>query len=149
MYIQYIVIINSKLKFLYVMNCIFIVSRFLWLILFRFRYIMFSFNCKLYFFYQNFYKDNINKEEMYIRYIKKLYDFYFGVQNYVEVGLIFKLYVQLLQWKDGVRKEEFDYLVQFEWERKERVYLQILDCFDKGKVRERVIVEVGLKICIL
>uniref|UniRef100_A0A8W8LRY4 DOCKER domain-containing protein n=1 Tax=Magallana gigas TaxID=29159 RepID=A0A8W8LRY4_MAGGI len=84
----------------------------------------------------NFYKDNTNKEEMYIRYIKKLYDLHLGAQNYVEAGLTLKLYAQLLQWKDGVRKEELDYLAQPEWERKERVYLQILDCFDKGKVWE-------------
>lgn len=74
---------------------------------------------------------------MYIRYIKKLYDLHLGAQNYVEAGLTLKLYAQLLQWKDGIRKEELDYLAQPEWERKERVYLQILDCFDKGKVRER------------
>lgn len=84
----------------------------------------------------NFYKDNTNKEEMYIRYIKKLYDLHLGAQNYVEAGLTLKLYAQLLQWKDGIRKEELDYLSQPEWERKERVYLQILDCFDKGKVWE-------------
>lgn len=86
---------------------------------------------------------------MYIRYIKKLYDLHLGAQNYVEAGLTLKLYAQLLQWKDGVRKEELDYLAQPEWERKERVYLQILDCFDKGKVRERAIAVAGLKTCIL
>lgn len=109
---------------------------------------MFSFNCELYIFEQNFYKDNTNKEEMYIRYIKKLYDLHLGAQNYVEAGLTLKLYAQLLQWKDGIRKEELDYLAQPEWERKERVYLQILDCFDKGKVRERerAIAAVGLNI---
>lgn len=81
---------------------------------------------------------------MYIRYIKKLYDLHLGAQNFVEAGLTLKLYAQLLQWKDGVRKEELDYLAQPEWERKERVYLQILDCFDKGKVRERAIAVAGL-----
>ncbi|XP_078309827.1 dedicator of cytokinesis protein 3-like isoform X4 [Crassostrea virginica] len=84
----------------------------------------------------NFYKDNTNKEEMYIRYIKKLYDLHLSAQNYVEAGLTLKLYAQLLQWREVVRKEELDYPSQPEWERKERVYLQILDCFDKGKVWE-------------
>ncbi|XP_056000807.1 dedicator of cytokinesis protein 3-like isoform X2 [Ostrea edulis] len=84
----------------------------------------------------NFYKDNTNKEEMYIRYIKKLYDLHLGAQNYVEAGLTLKLYAQLLQWRDSVRKAELDYPTQAEWERKERVYLQIMDCFDKGKVWE-------------
>lgn len=71
---------------------------------------------------------------MYIRYIKKLYDLHLSAQNYVEAGLTLKLYAQLLQWREVVRKEELDYPSQPEWERKERVYLQILDCFDKGKV---------------
>ncbi|XP_062572474.1 dedicator of cytokinesis protein 4-like [Saccostrea cucullata] len=84
----------------------------------------------------NFYKDNTNKEEMYIRYIKKLYDLHLAAQNYVEAGLTLKLYAQLLQWRDTMRKEELDYPNQPEWERKERVYLQIMDCFDKGKVWE-------------
>ncbi|XP_061187697.1 dedicator of cytokinesis protein 3-like isoform X2 [Saccostrea echinata] len=84
----------------------------------------------------NFYKDNTNKEEMYIRYIKKLYDLHLTAQNYVEAGLTLKLYAQLLQWRDTMRKEELDYPNQPEWERKERVYLQIMDCFDKGKVWE-------------
>lgn len=32
--------------------------------------------------FQNFYKTELNKEEMYIRYIHKLYDLHFKAQNY-------------------------------------------------------------------
>ncbi|KAK3103457.1 hypothetical protein FSP39_019400, partial [Pinctada imbricata] len=84
----------------------------------------------------NFYKDNNNREEMYVRYIKKLYDLHLSAQNYVEAGLTLKLYAQILQFRDNMRKDELDYPQQAEWERKERVYLQVIDCFDKGKVWE-------------
>lgn len=33
-------------------------------------------------FFQNFYKTELNKEEMYIRYIHKLYDLHLKAQNY-------------------------------------------------------------------
>lgn len=37
-------------------------------------------------FFQNFYKTELNKEEMYIRYIHKLYDLHLKAQNYTGTG---------------------------------------------------------------
>ena len=71
---------------------------------------------------------------MYIRYIKKLYDLHLSAHNYVEAGLTLQLYAQILQWRDCLRKDELDYPQQPEWERKERVYVQVIECFDRGKV---------------
>ncbi|KAJ8301822.1 hypothetical protein KUTeg_020809, partial [Tegillarca granosa] len=85
---------------------------------------------------KNFYKENINREEMYIRYIKKLFDLHFAATNYVEAGLTLQLYAQLLQWRDNIKQEELGFHAETEWERKENLYLKVLDCFDKGKVWE-------------
>lgn len=84
--------------------------------------------------FQNFYKEKINREEMYIRYIKKLFDLHFAAKNYVEAGLTLQLYAQLLQWRDHIKQEELGFHAETEWERKENLYLKVLDCFDKGKV---------------
>lgn len=37
---------------------------------------------KIQFYFQNFYKTELNKEEMYIRYIHKLYDLHLKAQNF-------------------------------------------------------------------
>lgn len=40
------------------------------------------------FLFQNFYKTELNKEEMYIRYIHKLYDLHLKAQNYTGTGRV-------------------------------------------------------------
>ncbi|ESO90448.1 hypothetical protein LOTGIDRAFT_123182, partial [Lottia gigantea] len=85
----------------------------------------------------NFYKKNINREEMYIRYITKLYELHVGAKNYVEAGLTLQLYAQqILDWKYDVFPADSKYPSQEEWERKETLYLEIIDCFDKGQAWE-------------
>ncbi|XP_069142265.1 dedicator of cytokinesis protein 4-like [Argopecten irradians] len=84
----------------------------------------------------NFYKDNSNRQEMYMRYIKKLYDLHFTAKNYVEAGLTLQLYGKLLNWTDEMKQGEMGYPPQPEWERKEGLYLKVIECFDKGKVWE-------------
>ncbi|XP_033744691.1 dedicator of cytokinesis protein 4-like isoform X3 [Pecten maximus] len=84
----------------------------------------------------NFYKDNSNRQEMYMRYIKKLYDLHLSAKNYVEAGLTLQLYAKLLNWTDEVKQGEMGYHEQPEWERKEGMYQKVIECFDKGKVWE-------------
>ncbi|XP_041348666.1 dedicator of cytokinesis protein 3-like isoform X2 [Gigantopelta aegis] len=84
----------------------------------------------------NFYKDNINREEMYIRYINKLFNLHREANNFVEAGLTLQLYAQLLQWNDDQLETEFGYKKQKQWERKEALYLKVIDCFDFGKAWE-------------
>ncbi|KAK6177339.1 hypothetical protein SNE40_015458 [Patella caerulea] len=86
----------------------------------------------------NFYKDNINREEMYIRYITKLYELHLAANNYVEAGLTLQLYAQqILGWKnEEFTAKESRYPSQKEWDKKESLYVEIIDCFDKGKAWE-------------
>ncbi|GAB1297408.1 Dedicator of cytokinesis protein 4 [Apodemus speciosus] len=48
----------------------------------------------------NFYKTELNKEEMYIRYIHKLYDLHLKAQNFTEAAYTLLLYDELLEWSD-------------------------------------------------
>ncbi|ESO85959.1 hypothetical protein LOTGIDRAFT_176045 [Lottia gigantea] len=74
---------------------------------------------------------------MYIRYITKLYELHVGAKNYVEAGLTLQLYAQqILDWKYDVFPADSKYPSQEEWERKETLYLEIIDCFDKGQAWE-------------
>ncbi|CAE1274916.1 DOCK3 [Acanthosepion pharaonis] len=84
----------------------------------------------------NFYHTGIKKEEMYIRYINKLYELHLSTDSYVEAGLTLRLYSELLDWNDSILASEMRYHAQQEWERKEKLYLEIIDCFDRGKVWE-------------
>lgn len=84
--------------------------------------------------FQNFYKDNINREEMYIRYINKLFILHHDANNFVEAGLTLQLYAQLLRWTPDQLSANLGYPSQKEWERKEELTLKVIECFDKGKV---------------
>ncbi|XP_046548720.1 dedicator of cytokinesis protein 3-like isoform X2 [Haliotis rubra] len=84
----------------------------------------------------NFYKDNINREEMYIRYINKLFILHHDANNFVEAGLTLQLYAQLLRWTTDQLSANLGYPSQKEWERKEELTLKVIECFDKGKAWE-------------
>jgi hypothetical protein len=84
---------------------------------------------------QNFYRDNKDKRrEMYTQYIKKLYDLHCKSKNFVEAGLSLQLYVQLLEWKNDYIHSEMGFRQEPQCERKEKLLLEIIECFDKGKV---------------
>ncbi|GAB1608686.1 dedicator of cytokinesis protein 4 isoform X7 [Argonauta hians] len=84
----------------------------------------------------NFYKTEINKEEMYIRYIHKLYELHLNTDSFVEAGLTLQLYACLLNWSENSLPTEMNYHSELQWERKEKLYLDIIECFDKGKAWE-------------
>ncbi|XP_014772011.1 dedicator of cytokinesis protein 3 isoform X2 [Octopus bimaculoides] len=84
----------------------------------------------------NFYKTEVNKEELYIRYIHKLYELHLNTDSFVEAGLTLQLYSSLLDWTENPLPTEINYHSELQWERKERLYLDIIDCFDKGKAWE-------------
>ncbi|GLH11496.1 uncharacterized protein GBIM_16259 [Gryllus bimaculatus] len=46
----------------------------------------------------NFYKNEINRKEMYLRYIYKLHDLHLPAENYTEAGFTMKLYADQLSW---------------------------------------------------
>ncbi|XP_038626792.1 dedicator of cytokinesis protein 3 isoform X2 [Tachyglossus aculeatus] len=81
----------------------------------------------------NFYKSEINKEEMYIRYIHKLCDMHLQAENYTEAAFTLLLYCELLQWENRPLREFLHYPSQTEWQRKEALCRKIVHYFNKGK----------------
>ena len=72
---------------------------------------------------------------MYIRYVNKLFELHMAANNYTEAGLTLQLYAQkLLKWTDQTLPAELRYPSQKEQVRKELLYHEIINCFDKGKV---------------
>uniref|UniRef100_A0A669DFZ3 Dedicator of cytokinesis 3 n=1 Tax=Oreochromis niloticus TaxID=8128 RepID=A0A669DFZ3_ORENI len=84
----------------------------------------------------NFYKSEINKEEMYIRYIHKLCDMHLQAENYTEAAFTLLLYWELLQWDERPLKEFLHYPAQTEWHRKEGLCRKVIHYFNKGKCWE-------------
>ncbi|XP_048462200.1 dedicator of cytokinesis protein 3 [Rhincodon typus] len=84
----------------------------------------------------NFYKSEINKEEMYIRYIHKLCDMHLQADNYTEAAFTLMLYWELLHWEDRTLREFLHYPAQTEWQRKEGLCRQVINYFNKGKCWE-------------
>ncbi|XP_054273723.1 dedicator of cytokinesis protein 3 isoform X2 [Macrosteles quadrilineatus] len=91
----------------------------------------------------NFYKNEINRKEMYLRYIYKLHALHVPADNYTEAGFTLKLYADSLQWSNrAVMSDPLAQAEQPEWHRKEQLYHQILQYFDKGKCWEQ-----GIPLC--
>ncbi|XP_036388838.1 dedicator of cytokinesis protein 3-like isoform X2 [Megalops cyprinoides] len=87
----------------------------------------------------NFYKSEINKEEMYIRHIHKLCDIHLQAENYTEAACTLLLYWELLQWEDTPLREFLQYPAQTEWQRKEGLSRKVIHYFNKGKCWEYAI----------
>uniref|UniRef100_A0A8C4UCF2 Dedicator of cytokinesis 2 n=1 Tax=Falco tinnunculus TaxID=100819 RepID=A0A8C4UCF2_FALTI len=90
----------------------------------------------------NFYKD-INREEMYIRYLYKLRDLHLDCENYTEAAYTLLLHTWLLKWSDEqcapqVMSTEFQCSQTYR-HLKENLYEKIIDYFDKGKMWEEAI----------
>ncbi|KAJ8411271.1 hypothetical protein AAFF_G00172770 [Aldrovandia affinis] len=88
----------------------------------------------------NFYKTELNKEEMYIRYIHKLYELHLKAQNYTEASYTLLLYDELLEWSERPLREFLSYPMQSEWQRKEYLHLAIIQNFHRGKCWENGII---------
>ncbi|XP_040214665.1 dedicator of cytokinesis protein 3 isoform X1 [Rana temporaria] len=87
----------------------------------------------------NFYKSEINKEEMYIRYIHKLGDLHLQAESYTEAAFTLILYWEMLQWEERALREFLHYPAQTEWQRKESLSRKIIHYFNKGKCWEYAI----------
>lgn len=90
-----------------------------------------------------FYKNEIGRKEMYLRYIYKLHDLHCAADNFTEAGFTLKLYADSLNWSstnplpNDSRANDVP-----EWKRKEELYHQIIIYFDKGKCWEK-----GIPLC--
>uniref|UniRef100_A0A8C9WB81 Dedicator of cytokinesis 3 n=1 Tax=Scleropages formosus TaxID=113540 RepID=A0A8C9WB81_SCLFO len=78
----------------------------------------------------------INKEEMYIRYIHKLCDMHLQAENYTEAAFTLLLYWELLHWEERPLREFLHYPAQSEWHRKEGLCRKVIHYFNKGKCWE-------------
>uniref|UniRef100_A0ACB8EJS0 Dedicator of cytokinesis protein 2 n=1 Tax=Sphaerodactylus townsendi TaxID=933632 RepID=A0ACB8EJS0_9SAUR len=90
----------------------------------------------------NFYKD-INREEMYIRYLYKLRDLHLDCENYTEAAYTLLLHAWLLKWSDEqctpqVMQTEFQ-ASKTHRQLKEHLYEKIIEYFDKGKMWEEAL----------
>ncbi|CAM1325956.1 DOCK2 (predicted), partial [Pycnogonum litorale] len=90
--------------------------------------------------------NEINRKEMYIRYLHKLCDLHLDCDNYTEAAFTLKLHAKLLRWTDDIlhpilRSNKYpDY--ETHRELKERLYLDIIEYFNKGRMWEA-----GLTVC--
>ncbi|XP_043283024.1 dedicator of cytokinesis protein 3 isoform X2 [Venturia canescens] len=90
----------------------------------------------------NFYKNEFNRKEMYLRYIYKLHDLHLAAENYTEAGFTMKLYADQLSWEATLLPSDHAHPQQPEWQRKELLYHQIIHYFDRGKCWEK-----GIPLC--
>lgn len=77
------------------------------------------------------------QQEMYLRYLYKLCDLHLKCDNFSEAAYVLKLHTDLLKWTDdplmsALKSEKYPYLEKH-CELKERLYLDIIEHFDKGK----------------
>lgn len=79
---------------------------------------------------------------MYIRYIYKLCDLHLSADNYTEAAFTLKLDADLLNWGNRTLHANLRYPTQREWQRREMIYQQIIEYFDKGKCWEK-----GIPLC--
>lgn len=93
----------------------------------------------------DFYSE-INRKEMYIRYVNKLCDLHLDCENYTEAAYTLKLHSNLLNWSDSplpplLKNSRYSFC-QTHRQLKEALYHSIIDYFNKGKMWEG-----ALKIC--
>ncbi|XP_045475282.1 dedicator of cytokinesis protein 1 isoform X5 [Harmonia axyridis] len=82
----------------------------------------------------------IERQEMYIRYLNKLYDLHLSCDNFTEAAFTLELHAKLLNWSDkelgmllkSTRHEDCSTHRQL----KETLYYNIIDNYDKGKMWE-------------
>ncbi|XP_072940797.1 dedicator of cytokinesis protein 3 [Epargyreus clarus] len=85
----------------------------------------------------NFYKNEIDRKEMYLRYVYKLHDLHIASDNFVEAGCTLLLYAETLSWDSDQIGVDPEHPEVMEWKRKETLYNQVLQYFDRGKCWEK------------
>uniref|UniRef100_UPI00398F6CFE dedicator of cytokinesis protein 2-like isoform X2 n=1 Tax=Pristiophorus japonicus TaxID=55135 RepID=UPI00398F6CFE len=88
----------------------------------------------------NFYKE-IDREEMYIRYLYKLRDLHIFYENFTEAAYTLLLHAKLLKWADDQFASHIQDFHGSQTQRhlKENLYNKIIEYFDKGKMWEEAI----------
>jgi len=91
----------------------------------------------------NFYRE-INRSEMYVRYLHKLCDLHRECDNYTEAAFTLLQHARLLNWSDEpvtVTYKGFEHAKTFR-QLKESLYYQVIELFEAGKMWEE-----GIKLC--
>lgn len=89
------------------------------------------------YFLQHFYSE-INKQELYIRYLNKLFDLHLDCDNFTEAAYTLELHTKLLHWSDEplsslLKSDKFE-MAKTHRNLKEALYDTIIDNYNKGKV---------------
>jgi dedicator of cytokinesis protein 3 len=82
-----------------------------------------------------FLKD-MQKEDMYIRYVHQLVELQSEAQNFTEAGLALRLHAELYDWDPNRSVDPLvdpDFPPQSAFERKERLYFQMVDHYENGQ----------------
>uniref|UniRef100_A0A3P9A4Y0 Dedicator of cytokinesis 1 n=1 Tax=Esox lucius TaxID=8010 RepID=A0A3P9A4Y0_ESOLU len=91
----------------------------------------------------NFYKE-IEREEMYIRYLYKLCDLHKECDNYTEAAYTLLLHAKLLKWSEEAcaahLTQREGYQASTQGQLKDQLYQEIINYFDKGKMWEEAII---------
>ncbi|XP_066248093.1 dedicator of cytokinesis protein 1 isoform X1 [Euwallacea similis] len=92
----------------------------------------------------DFYSE-IDKKEMYIRYLNKLFDLHIECDNYTEAAFTLELHTKLLKWTDEslspLLKGDKYINARNHRELKEALYYTIIDNYSKGKMWEYAIIK--------
>lgn len=91
----------------------------------------------------DFYSE-INKKEMYIRYLNKLFDLHIECDNYTEAAFTLELHTKLLKWSEEtlsplLKGDKYLNNAKSHRELKEVLYYTIIDNYNKGKMWEYAI----------
>lgn len=90
----------------------------------------------------NFYKDEVDRRDMYLRYIYKLHDLHLSADNYTEAALTLQLHASQMGWSSQMMPADGHHSSQMEWQRKEQLYMKSIAYFDRGKCWEK-----GIPLC--
>ncbi|ORX57813.1 hypothetical protein BCR36DRAFT_409280 [Piromyces finnis] len=85
----------------------------------------------------------IDSKNIYLKHVYNLYEMHKNNQNFIEAGYALKLHADLLEWNSAKKLEPmpeygFD-TEESSFERKEKLYYKIIDCFESSKAWEKAI----------
>lgn len=85
----------------------------------------------------------IDSKNIYLKHVYNLYEMHKNNQNFIEAGFTLKLHADLLEWNTAKKLSPMpEYGFDSEetsFERKEKLYLKIIDCFETSKAWEKAI----------
>jgi len=85
----------------------------------------------------------IDSKNIYLKHVYNLYEMHKNNQNFIEAGFALKLHADLLEWNTAKKLEPmpeygFD-TEETSFERKEKLYYRIIECFETSKAWEKAI----------